>query len=289
MATRPVSNCIGELAWPDIQWFQKQSDIVMIPVGSLEQHGAHLPTLCDSLAVQEITKRISAATDVPYYPLVWTGYAPHHLKTPEKGYGTITLRPSTFCDLMYDIGRSAIHHGWNKIVYLFGHASNAKVADPFLRKLRYDTNALIVLYKPYSERDLHLIRDIVTGTVEDTPGWHAGEMETSEILAINEKLVHMERAVKERAHTPAYLPQSFLKEDGAADVLFEGERFLVLPMEHMEFTDSGVIGDPFAASKEKGEKILQRYAEYGIKVINELKKIKSPKIIQREFDCRCDW
>ena len=66
MSTKPVSNCVGELAWPDIQWFQKQSDIVMIPVGSLEQHGAHLPTLCDSLAVQEITKRISAATDVPF-------------------------------------------------------------------------------------------------------------------------------------------------------------------------------------------------------------------------------
>lgn len=289
MSNRPVSNCVGELAWPDIQWFQQKSDIVMIPVGSLEQHGAHLPTLCDSLAVQEITKRISAATDVPYYPLIWTGYAPHHLKTPEKGYGTITLRPSTFCDLMYDVARSAIHHGWNKILFLFGHASNAKIADPIFRKLRYDTGALIGLYKPYSERDLHLIQDVMTGSVEDTPGWHAGEMETSEMLAINEKLVHLDRAVKERTHTPSYLPEAFKKEDGAADVLFEGERFLVFPMEHMDFTHSGTIGDPFAASKEKGEEVLQRYADYGVKVIEELKKVKADGVFQREFQNRCDW
>ncbi len=289
MSSRPVSNCIGDLAWPDIQWFQKQSDIVMIPVGSLEQHGAHLPTLCDSLAVQDITRRISAATDVPHYPLVWTGYAPHHLKTPGKGYGTVTLRPTTFNDLMYDIGRSAVHHGWNKILFLFGHASNAKIADPMLRKLRYDTGALIGLYKPYSERDLHYIDDVMTGPVEDTPGWHSGEMETAEMLAINEKLVRMDRAVKEKTHTPSYLPKSFIKEDGAADVLFEGERFLVFPMEHMDFTDSGVIGDPFEGTKEKGEIVLQRYADYGVKVINELKKLESPKVTQREFHNRCEW
>ena len=289
MSSKPFSNCIGELALTDIHLFQNQSDIVMIPVGSLEQHGAHLPTLCDSLTVQEITRRISAATDVPYYPLVWTGYAPHHLKTPEKGYGTVTLRPSTFNDLMYDIGRSAIHHGWNKIMFLFGHASNAKIADPMLRKLRYDTGAMIGLYKPYSERDLHLIQDVMTGPIEDTPGWHAGEMETSEMLAINEKWVHLDRAVKEHTHTPSYLPKAFKKEDGAADVLFEDERFLVFPMEHMDFTDSGTIGDPFAATKEKGEIVFQRYAEYGVKVIEELKKVPSPIVFQREFENRCDW
>ena len=94
---RPVSNCIGDLAWPDIQWFLEKSDMVMVPIGSLEQHGAHLPTLCDSLAAEEITKRISKATDVPYYPIVWTGYAPHHLKAPNQGWGTVTLRPRTVC------------------------------------------------------------------------------------------------------------------------------------------------------------------------------------------------
>jgi len=288
MAYHPVSNCIGELAWPDIQWFQKKSDIVMIPVASLEQHSAHLPTLCDSLRVDNITKRISKATDVPYYPLIWTGYSPHHLKAPGKGWGSVTVLPTTFNDLMYDVGRSAIHHGWNKILYVFGHASNAKIADPFLRKLRYDTGAFIGLYKPYSERDLHYIRDILTGSVEDTPGWHSAEMETSEMLAVNEEWVHMDRAVKEHTHTPAWLPEAFEKEDGAADVKFLGERFMVFPMEHMEFTDSGVIGDPFAGTKEKGEQILQRYADYGIKAIEEIKKVKA-EVRVREFDNRCDW
>jgi creatinine amidohydrolase len=190
---------------------------------------------------------------------------------------------------MYDVARSAIHHGWNKIIFVFGHASNAKIADPFLRRLRYDTGAFIGLFKPYSERDLHLIRDIMTGPVEDTPGWHAGEMETSEMLAIVPQHVHLDRATKEHTHTPEWLPQSFLKEDGAADVLYEGERFLVFPMEHKEFTTSGTIGDPHAGTAEKGEAVIQRYTEYGIKAIEEIKKIKGVNITQREFNNRCDW
>jgi len=63
---------------------------------------------------------------------------------------------------------------------------------------------------------------------------------------------------------------------------------MVFPMEHMEFTDSGVIGDPFPATKEKGEAILQRYADYGIKAIEEIKKVKA-EVFQREFTNRCDW
>lgn len=288
MSYHPNSWCIGELAKPDIEWYLKKSDIVMIPVASLEQHSYHLPTLCDSLAVQEITRRISKMTDVPHYPLIWTGYSPHHLKAPNEGWGSVTVRPTTFNDLMYDVGRSAIHHGWNKIMYLFGHASNAKICDPFLRKLRYDTGAFVGLYKPYSERDLHYIRDILDGPTEDTPGWHSGEMETAEMLAINEDWVHLDRAVKTRTKTPDWLPQAFEKEDGAADVLFQGERFMVFPMEHQEFTETGTIGDPHAGTKEKGEAVFQRYAEYGAAAIDEIKKVKA-EVRVREFTNRCDW
>jgi creatinine amidohydrolase len=71
-------------------------------------------------------------------------------------------------------------------------------------------------------------------------------------------------------------------------VKFLGERFMVFPMEHMEFTDSGVIGDPFAGTKEKGEQILQRYADYGIKALEEIKKVKV-EVRVREFTNRCDW
>jgi creatinine amidohydrolase len=289
MSYHPVSNCIGELAQPDIKWFLEQNDVVMIHVGSLEQHAYHLPTLCDAMHGIEITKRISEATDVPYYPMIWTGYSPQHLKQPGQGWGSVTLRPSTFMDLCYDVARSAIHHGWNKIMFIFSHASNMKVIDPVIRKLRYETGAFIGILKPYSERDLHLIEDVVTSPPEDTAGWHSAEMETAEIMAINEKLVHMDRAVREHTHTPEWLPKSFVKEDGAADVLFEDERFMVFPMDHNEFTDSGVIGDPFQATKEKGEKFLQLYADYGIKAINEIKKVKVAPLKKRKFDCRADW
>lgn len=286
--SRPISNCIGDLAQPDIKWFLEKSDMIMVPVASMEQHGSHLPILTDSMQIYEVTKRASALTDVPYTPVIWTGYSPHHLRDVGDGNGTVTLRPSTFLSLVYDVGRSLIHHGWSKIIFMNGHGSNAKIIDPAIRQLRYDTGAFICWAKPYAERDIKFIRDIFENSVEDTPGWHSSEWETSQIMAHNEKLVRMDRAIKERVHTPSWLPPAFAKEDGAADVLFNGQRFLTFPMEHEEFTNSGVIGDPFTATKEKGEKSLDRYAQYMAAALEEMRKVKV-EVTNRAFTGKCEW
>ena len=158
---RPVSNSLFDLAPPDIAWFRERSDIILVPIGSLEQHGAHLPLGTDTITALEVSRRAAAKADVPYTPPLWAGYSPQHLRDTESGVGTVTLRASTLNEVLYDVARSLIHHGWNKLVFVNGHGSNTKVIDPLLRRIKYETGAFVALYKPYAERYIGLLDDLL--------------------------------------------------------------------------------------------------------------------------------
>ena len=75
-----------------------------------------------------------------------------------------------------------------------GMVSNIKVVDPVLRQLRYETGALISFVKPYMERYTGILEGLMENPPEETPGWHASELETSQDMAWDEDMVRMERA-----------------------------------------------------------------------------------------------
>ena len=258
MTDRPVSNNLLDLAPPDIAWFQERSDIVLVPIGSLEQHGAHLPLGTDTITALEVSRRAAAKADVPYTPPFWAGYSPQHLRETESGVGTITLRASTLNEVLYDIARSLIHHGWNKLVFVNGHGSNTKVIDPLLRRIKYETGAFVALYKPYAERYIGLLDDLLENPPDETPGWHASELETSQVHGAQPGARATWTAPpQDRAQVPEWLPDSFIKKDGAPDVEFDGYQYFVFPMDHGEFSRTGVIGNPMTATAEKGEEALE--------------------------------
>lgn len=266
---------MGHLCYPDIQEYLKEKDIVMVPVGSLEQHSYHCPLLTDSIHCEAITKIAADYAQVLYTPQLWVGYSPHHMGPPNQGLGTCTVRAETWRNMMHDICRSLIHHGFNKIIIVTGHASNMKIIDPLIRSLKYQTGALIGVCKPWAENYLGIVSDILEGPPEETPGWHAGELETSQVLSVDAKLVRMDRAIKaERTKTPAFLPEAFLKKDGTPSVVFEGYTYFVFPMEHREFSDTGLIGNPLRATKEKGDEANRRFGEHLGRALKELEKVK---------------
>ena len=281
-STRPKSHNLFDLAPPDLQWFLAHSDIVLVPIGSLEQHGPHLPLGTDTITALEVAKRAAEIADVPYAPPLWAGYSPQHLREPGTGTGTITLRAQTLNEVLYDIGRSLIHHGWNKLIFVNGHGSNVKVIDPVLRRIRYETGAMVALYKPYAERYIGMLKDVLENPPDETPGWHASELETSQVMAHDSELVHMNRAVDTRAHAPKWLPKGFDKADGAPDIEFGGYQYFNFPMDHGEFTDTGVIGNPFRAAAQKGDEALNRFARHLAQAIDAFRPLKF-EIKNREF------
>lgn len=276
------SYCIGDLSWVDIQEYLREKDLVLVPVASLEQHGRHLPLSTDTITALEVSRRAAEQAEVLYTPVMWAGYSPQHLGHAGEGLGTVTLRASTFQAVCLDIARSLIHHGFNRLVFVAGHGSNVKVIDPVLRKLKYETGAFIGYYKAYAERYMGFLKGLMENPEAETPGWHSSELETSQVLAHNERLVRMDRAIHEKTHTPAWLPPAFIKQDGAPDVEFKGYQYFIFPMDHREFSPSGCIGNPFTATKDKGHEALRRFAQHLVEAIAEFEKA-PVKVFNREF------
>lgn len=276
------SNNMADLAYPDIQAYLKVCDMVLVPMASTEQHGPHLPLCTDTVTAIEVASRVAKINNMLHTPAIWTGYSPQHMAGPGEGRGTITIRSSTLQALMYDVARSLIHHGFNKILFINGHGSNVKVVDPVLRKIRYDTGAMVGFCIPYMERYTGLLEGLMENPKDETPGWHASELETSQMLAHNPDIVRMDRAVKTLTSIPKWLPSSFGKKDGAPDIQFEGYSYFQFPMDHHEFTDSGVIGNPERATAAKGQEAFRRYAEHVAKAVQALAAV-NVTIRNREF------
>jgi len=277
-----VSWNLAELSYVDIRAYLAEKDTVLVPMASTEQHGPHLPLYCDTITAIEVSRRVSELIGVLHTPPIWTGYSPQHMHRPGEGRGTITLRASTLLSLLEDVARSLIHHGFDRLVFVNGHGSNVKVIDPLLRQLRYETGAMIGFVKPYMERYTGILEGLMENPPEETPGWHSSELETSQCLAYDERLVRMERAEDTRAHVPEFLPDEFRKTDGAPDVEFEGYSYFNFPMDHHEFIESGTIGNPLRATKEKGEEAFRRLSTHVARGVLELMKV-PVKVEDREF------
>jgi creatinine amidohydrolase len=108
------------MSWDEVEAYLKTSDMVIIPVGSMEQHGKHLPLNSDIVQATEICLRIAQKTGVLVAPSVLAGVSEHHLGFP----GTIALTPTTFEAVLYETTQSLITHGFRRIIYYTGHGGN---------------------------------------------------------------------------------------------------------------------------------------------------------------------
>ena len=273
---------LGDLTYVDIREYLREKETILVPMASLEQHGPHLPLYTDTITAVEVSKRVAEMIAVLHSTPVWMGYSPQHMYAPGSGRGTITVRSSTLLNLIHDVARSLIHHGFNRIIFINGHGSNVKVIDPVLRKLRYETGALIGFVKPYMENYVGILKGLMENPPDETPGWHSSELETSQDLAWNSNLVRMERADFTRAHIPGFLPKTFAKKDGMPDVEFDDYKYFTFPMDHHEFIESGTIGNPTRATAEKGEEAFRRLSEHVARGVLELMKV-PVEVHTREF------
>jgi creatinine amidohydrolase len=221
-----------------------------------------------------VVREAAPSANTLHTPIIPVGYSPHHMGEVGQGSGTMTLSGPTYRAVVYELAMSMIYHGYNKIVFVSHHGSNSKVIDDVLRRLRYETDCFVCWYKTPTERDYSLVGDIMEGPPEETPGWHAGEMETSTVWAWDESLIDMDKAKQDRTHAPAWMGDKFSKKDGTASVTFSGAENIVVPMEHHEYSDTATIGNPFRGSKEKGERYFKASGKALAAFLEEVKKFK---------------
>jgi len=276
---------LHDMAYVEVADYLKACDVVMVPMGSLERHGAHIPLGCDTLTTWGVVVRAAEMAKVIYTPIIPYGYSPHHMHLIDEGTGTITLSGETYRRVVYDIAKSLIYHGFNKVVFVTHHGSNSKVVDEILRKIRYESGAFTCWYKTPTEREYNALKGIIEGPPEETPGWHSGEIETATCLAYDETLVDMNLAKQDRTHAPKWMGPAFSKRDGSGMVEFMDTEQAWVPMEHHEYSDTSTIGNPFRGSKEKGIKYFEFSAKHLAAFLEEVKTFPI-KATNREFNNR---
>ncbi|UCF73223.1 MAG: creatininase family protein [Deltaproteobacteria bacterium] len=167
--------------------------IIIIPVGSTEQHGNHLPLNTDTNCCFTIAQR--AAQSIDEFPIlvlapVWAGYSPHHMAYP----GTITLKYHTFVDLLTQVAASVHAHGFKKILFLNAHGGNSAIVAAMRTKLAAEEGTNAVSYNYW---DMPSVHEKMKAVCQSDKGFigHAAEIETSLQLYLQPELVDMGAAV----------------------------------------------------------------------------------------------
>jgi creatinine amidohydrolase len=236
-----------EIEWqnlraPELRRLATESAIVLVPVGSMEQHGPHLPVQVDALLAGEVARRaalrIADRQPVVVAPTVWCGLAEHHM-----AFGaTITLDFATFHALIRCVCGSIRRHGFERIALVNGHGGNIKALDVIAGELCRELEASVITATYWTLRD---VASAFAGILEAQRNVrHACEAETSMLLALRPALVDW--SAVERA---APIEAEFPRPDG----LYRFRGF-------EELTEPGYIGAPSAASAAKGERLLDAAA-----------------------------
>lgn len=234
----------GELAWPEIRDRASRA-VVVAPLGSLEQHGHHLPLLTDTLIISAMAERAEASLgdEALFLPTLWLGASHHHLAFP----GTVSLDSRLYVDVLIQLVESLVKAGCRRILLLNGHGGNITpgreaILQAQLRHL--DRSDLFIAFTTWwvlAGPQVAAIPDLESKVVS-----HACEQETSLILRIRHDLVHPERA---RGETPTL--RSAFAVPGRPH---ESRVDVALPFDRM--TGTGALHHPEAATEAKGEALI---------------------------------
>ncbi|MEX0809270.1 MAG: creatininase [Dongiaceae bacterium] len=238
---------ISKLDWQTYdRYVRETSPVVLLPVGSLEQHGPHLPLDCDSVIPTAISQTVAPLIGGLVAPTISYGYK----SQPKSGggqhfSGTTSLDAMTLIATVRDVIKEFARHGVRKMALLIGHYENTMFViegiDLALRDLRadgiHDMKVLRIDYWDFTSQNT-----LVSAYPEGFPGWpleHAGVMETSVMLHLHPEFVHMDRCP---THGPVFFPA-----------------FDVYPFDPARGSQSGALSSAKIATPEKGRMMFEEY------------------------------
>ncbi len=253
-----MSQWLQEKCWKEAQELVKESKgVAILPVGSVEQHGYHMPLGTDSYVAITLAEEAAEKTKAAVVPPVWFGWSPHHMVLP----GTITIRPEILMGLVYDIAASLKKHGFDKIIMINGHRIvNVIWMQMAAEKIQREVGAAVKIFDPaYMSKDI--VGELGFGEVG-----HAEEVETSHMLYRYPDLVHLELA-KDNPIKPAELY--------SVDPAFTHDTLCYVPStyEHAEKNAKiagGTTGEPTKSDAEKGRKYHEHLVERLVRVIQKM-------------------
>jgi creatinine amidohydrolase len=233
-------------SWVDVESYIRGSSfpVAILPIGSVEAHGPHLPLITDSIIAEAIAKEVGKRLNAFVLPVLHYGT----LWSLKDFPGSTWIERDTLTRAIYEIGAVVATHGFKLFVTINAHIGNNDSVREGLRALIKDYPHLnILMFNP------DIIFENARKYVESKPWYkmyyHADEIETSLLLFLAPETVKVDKAIKEYPSIPLNMDYKFIP--------------------WRQLTSSGVIGDPTMASSDKGKKIFEDVVD---KIVEAIKK-----------------
>jgi len=249
-----VKVMLHEMSWSEAKEYFTKNDIVILPVGSNEQHGPQNPLGTDHLIAKAIAEETAKRTGSLCLQVIPFGVSPHH----KQFWGTIYISPRTFKNYVKEVCLSLHYYGTRKIVIVNGHGGNLYALTEMARELR-QKGVFVSIFQWWSATG-KLLPDLFKPEARK----HAAGEETSLNLALHPQIVDMTKAVDEEPRKHA--------------VHTEG---IVLPLDTVDYTSSGVFGVSTTASVQKGKKVFEAVVNELVEHVKLLKKERIEDLVQK--------
>ena len=222
---------LSEVTWTDVD--AVETSLVLVPVGSTEQHGPHAPLATDTLNAETVARAGADAFDgeVVVAPAIPVGVAEEHRAFP----GTMWVSPDTFRAYVRECVESLASHGFDRVVLVNGHGGNVEALREVAARISREGDAYAVAFTWFDAVDA------------DVPMGHAGARETALLRVTHPDLVREDRIETAR--------------EGAASRWGEWVAGVNLAHDSAEFSENGVVGDPSVGDAELGKAMLGQAAE----------------------------
>ena len=255
---------LAEMTSPEAARRLQQSDLALLPVGALEQHGPHLTLDVDTYHVRYQCHEVAAACPPPrpiVLPTIPYGVSYHHEGFP----GTVSVSPETLSRLTYEVGLAAARQGITKLVIVNGHGGNSPALHFAAQRINRDAN-IFTCVETGETSDVE-----VEGLAETPNDVHAGEIETSLALALRPDLVDMEQAYRQ---VPRFQSDS---------LNFSSARSVEWYVRTEQISSTGVLGDPTRASADKGRRMWKVIVANLLALVRDLQAASLSDLHERRY------
>jgi creatinine amidohydrolase len=253
-----------DLTWPEIKEAVARNVAVLIPVGAIEDHGPHLPLNTDNIIVEAVCFEAARRSrgEILSLPVLPIGLDEHHMDFP----GTLTADIHLLLSFVAQCAMSVARHGFQHVMIVVGHGSNASLCELAARKAVLATGAIIGSMAGNAAVNDALIHDVIEQHRQSEHGGigHACEYETAMMLHLRPDLVQMDKAVKEMGQMAT---KYFNWGDHPQPSVYAWMDWW------SRFSQTGVAGDPTVATAEFGRILFEATCERMVDVMREFRQI----------------
>lgn len=277
-----IRNYLPHMTRPEVEALLTRSDMVILPVASLEQHGLHLPIGTDYLNGVERAQRVAQRVDVLVAPILLPGQSPYHM-----GFaGTVSLPSQLIQEVYVEAAKSLMRHGFKRFLVLNAHGGNRAITTFIVDRINQETEGIAVdlgaAAGPFTDRS-----DFAAIPRPDPPVFdrHGGVGETSNSLYLIPELVDLDAARPAELTMPPHLEAmvpAVLEGDGTALTVLLAEGLKTEETgkrtSSAEMSTTGVWGvrDPREATAEQGRIVTEAFVDAVVAFIRRWNELRPP-------------